>query len=92
MGVQFQIAGQNHYGWVRITLNSASPSSVTVHDFAYEDQAGVGIAAGDTGAASASIPTLSEWGLLNLAILLMTFGTIYLINPNFSLRKKRAEE
>lgn len=33
------------------------------------------------------IPTLSEWGLINLALLLLTFGTIYLIKPNFSLRE-----
>ena len=37
---------------------------------------------------TASIPTLSEWGLINLALLLLTFGTIYLINPSFSLRKR----
>ncbi len=47
-----------------------------------------------TGCASVSstdVPTLSEWGLINLAILLLTFGTIYLINPNFSLQKKRID-
>ena len=34
------------------------------------------------------VPTLSQWGLINLTLLLMTFGTIYIINPNFSLRKQ----
>ncbi|MFK7904896.1 MAG: hypothetical protein AB8B69_07220 [Chitinophagales bacterium] len=99
LGVQFQIAGQNHYGWVRVTLNSIG--SVTVHDFAYEDQPNTCIAAGATSgpaicpvtvSSAGNVPTLSEWGLLNLAILLMTFGTIYLIQPNFSLRKKRIKE
>ncbi|MGB0929472.1 MAG: IPTL-CTERM sorting domain-containing protein [Chitinophagales bacterium] len=33
-----------------------------------------------TFAPPASIPTLSEWGLLILALLLMTFGTLYLVN------------
>ncbi len=45
-----------------------------------------------SGSTSNDIPTLSEWGLIILALLLMTFGTIYLIQPNFSLRKKRIEE
>ncbi|MGB1243759.1 MAG: IPTL-CTERM sorting domain-containing protein, partial [Chitinophagales bacterium] len=30
----------------------------------------------------AGIPTLSEWGLLILALLLMTFGTLYLVQPS----------
>ncbi len=38
--------------------------------------------------APSSIPTLSEWGLIILALLLMTFGTLYLINSQFSLPKK----
>ncbi|MFK7905088.1 MAG: IPTL-CTERM sorting domain-containing protein [Chitinophagales bacterium] len=32
---------------------------------------------------SASIPTLSEWGLIILALLFMTAGTLYLVQPNF---------
>ncbi|MFK7905439.1 MAG: IPTL-CTERM sorting domain-containing protein, partial [Chitinophagales bacterium] len=31
----------------------------------------------------ASIPTLSEWGLIVLALLFMTLGTLYLVQPNF---------
>ncbi len=34
-------------------------------------------------ACPSDVPTLSEWGLINLAILLMTFGTVYLIRPSF---------
>lgn len=34
-------------------------------------------------AAPTSIPTLSEWGLIILALLLMTFGTLYLVQPNW---------
>ncbi len=29
------------------------------------------------------VPTLSEWGLLVLALLLMTLGTLYLLQPNY---------
>ncbi len=74
-------------------------SCVTILDYAYETCPGQPILAGHTtnGAtcgttAPAAIPTLSEWGLLNLALLLMTFGTIYLIQPNFSLRKAARRE
>ncbi|MGB0931150.1 MAG: IPTL-CTERM sorting domain-containing protein [Chitinophagales bacterium] len=31
---------------------------------------------------SGSIPTLSEWGLIVLALMLMTFGTLYLVHPS----------
>ncbi len=33
--------------------------------------------------APAGIPTLSEWGLLILALLFMTLGTLYLLQPKF---------
>ena len=29
------------------------------------------------------VPTLSQWGLIILALLLLTFGTIYLVQPSF---------
>lgn len=34
------------------------------------------------------VPTLSEWGLLILALLLMTFGTVYLMQPMYDGRNK----
>ncbi|MEZ4885307.1 MAG: hypothetical protein R3E32_11315 [Chitinophagales bacterium] len=106
IGVEFPIGGQDHYAWVRIKADFQvdmqagqdiySKACVTILDYAYNDTPGEKILAGEGATASppASIPTLSEWGLLNLALLLMTFGTIYLIQPNFSLRKvaRREEE
>ena len=35
------------------------------------------------GASPAAIPTMSEWGLIILALLLMTMGTLYLIQPQY---------
>ncbi len=32
------------------------------------------------------VPTLSEWGLIILALLLMTLGTLYLVQPNWRRR------
>ncbi|MFK7907330.1 MAG: IPTL-CTERM sorting domain-containing protein [Chitinophagales bacterium] len=40
----------------------------------------------DSTASPASIPTLSEWGLIILALLLMTAGTLYLLQPNWRAR------
>lgn len=34
------------------------------------------------------VPTLSEWGLIVLALLLMTLGTLYLLQPNFGGQKE----
>ena len=45
MGLEFEISGQIHYGWAQITSVYDSPT-VIIHDWAYETQPGVGIAAG----------------------------------------------
>ncbi|MEZ4887114.1 MAG: IPTL-CTERM sorting domain-containing protein [Chitinophagales bacterium] len=36
-----------------------------------------------TVAGGADVPTLSQWGLIVLALLLMTAGTLYLLQPKF---------
>jgi hypothetical protein len=48
IGVRFDIAGNIHYGWVRLDVNQ-SGSVWTVKDYAYETNPGVAILAGDTG-------------------------------------------
>jgi hypothetical protein len=49
-GVSFVLPDGVHYGWIRASVDS-NYGSVTIKDFAYEDVAGVGIAAGDMGGA-----------------------------------------
>lgn len=74
-------------GWMQIRVNPNS-NGMTIIDFAYEDS-GAAILAGDTGVGGVQslancevpandIPTLSEWGLITLALFLMTFGTLYI--------------
>jgi len=41
---------------------------------------------------SGSIPTLSEWGLIVLALMLMTLGTLHLIQPNLRNSLKQLSE
>lgn len=48
MGVQFQISGVTHYGWVRMDINAAATAFV-VKDYAYEATAGAPIDTGDDG-------------------------------------------
>lgn len=50
LGVSFELPDGTHYGWIRASVD-ADYGTVTIKDFAYEDVAGVGIAAGDTGGA-----------------------------------------
>ena len=45
IGLSFPIAGQTHFGWVRVDVDNAA-GTFLVKDWAYEDVAGVGIAAG----------------------------------------------
>tara|TARA_A100000171_G_scaffold52284_1_gene69924 strand:- start:10235 stop:11032 length:798 start_codon:yes stop_codon:yes gene_type:complete len=47
IGVEFDISGDTHYGWVRVDV--ADSSNFIVLDFAYESSAAIGIAAGDEG-------------------------------------------
>lgn len=49
IGVQFDINGSSHLGWIRININSAE--SWTIKDWAYEDQANTDIIAGGNGLA-----------------------------------------
>ena len=44
LGVSFEINGQTHYGWIR--MSDVSPVSFILHDWAYETQPGVPIKAG----------------------------------------------
>ena len=54
LGVSFYIDSDMHYGWVKMSENS---EILTIHDWAYETQAGVGINAG-------VVPEPSTVGLL----------------------------
>jgi len=52
LGLAFDISGSTHYGWAQLAVNisNSTPqsSSVTLIDYAYQDQAGIGINAGAT--------------------------------------------
>ena len=48
MGVKFKIAEEIHYGWVRLSVPIFC-KSFTVYDYAYEDEPGKAIRAGQTG-------------------------------------------
>lgn len=45
LGVEFDISGSTHYGWIR--LDVAANGNFTVKDFAYESSPGAGIKAGE---------------------------------------------
>ncbi len=49
IGIKFKISGEDHYGWIRASVHSTMYNMVvTVHDWAYEDEPGVSIKAGQT--------------------------------------------
>jgi hypothetical protein len=62
LGLRFKIAGQSHYGWMRLTVtdNATAPQrSIRVHSWAYESEAGRSILTG-------AIPEPASLGLLAL--------------------------
>jgi hypothetical protein len=67
LGVAFDISGSTHYGWAQLTVDAnfgfPSNASITLIDYAYESQAGVGIEAGATASA---VPEPSTLGLFAL--------------------------
>jgi hypothetical protein len=67
LGIRFKISGNDHYAWMRITVNPQSttpgtqPRSIIVHEWAFEDVAGTGIVAG-----AGVVPEPTSLGLLAL--------------------------
>ena len=47
LGVKFQIKGQTHYGWIRLTVETGA-FSATITAYAYETEANKAITAGET--------------------------------------------
>ena len=64
-GVQFNIAGQPHYAWLRLALSPLG-DSLTIVDWAYEDQANTPIAAGAVATPEPGSGALMGLGLLAL--------------------------
>jgi hypothetical protein len=46
VGVQFEIGGNTHYGWVEVEVPFRGVNGGTIRSFAYETQPGVPILAG----------------------------------------------
>ncbi len=59
IGVQFPIAGNTYYGWIRVNVTNTMPITVTVKDYAYENTPNTRIIAGDMGAAPITIPSIT---------------------------------
>ncbi len=63
IGFQFDVGGRIHYGWILVEVNEEG-DRLTIREFAWEDQPGKGIAAGDRGpVAVESITVMGEGGL-----------------------------
>ncbi|BBO86545.1 hypothetical protein DSCO28_71110 [Desulfosarcina ovata subsp. sediminis] len=50
IGIKFKISGSYHFGWIEASVNEAG-DELALHSWAYEDEAGKAIAAGDIGSA-----------------------------------------
>ena len=70
IGIQFDNAGQTHFGWVQVMV-APDVSMVTIVDWAWDDTPNTAIHAGSTSSGGAQVvPTLNEWGLMVLTGLL----------------------
>jgi hypothetical protein len=62
-GLAFDISGQTHYGWARLSVGTNPLLSATLHDWAYEEFPNTPIATGEGGIA---VPEPGALGLLAL--------------------------
>lgn len=46
LGVEFEISGNTHYGWIRMSMGALA-ESLTIHSYAYQDVAGASILTGE---------------------------------------------
>lgn len=103
LGVRFAIGGQTHYGWVRIRVeldtytangvgtNIGSVSRLTILDYAYHNLPNTPLRVGDReGLEEIAIPTMGQWGLIVLNLLLIIFG-VQVVQEKRALKlRKRA--
>jgi hypothetical protein len=61
LGVSFTVSSQQYLGWAELQLDNGTPSATLV-SYAYNDEAGQAIAAGDTGVPEPSSLTLFALG------------------------------
>lgn len=87
LGVRFNIGADTHFGWIRIEVEQhlvfeslhnqggelSAKSCITILDYAYQSTPDTAIAVGD---GAQAIPTLGQWGLIGLNLLLMIFGVV----------------
>ncbi len=80
IGVEFQISGNSHYGWVQVEM--VSTSSATIIDWAYENVANTQVLAGQTsGGATPPINAdvdVGFFGLSGFAVTLALFAAVML--------------
>lgn len=60
IGVQFDISGDTHYGWIRVNETLGVPTTLEIKDYAYQASADVPILTGDTVGSPIAINTLPE--------------------------------
>jgi MYXO-CTERM domain-containing protein len=66
VGLQFKNGANTHYGWARFTYDDLNTGFITIHEFAYENQPGQSILAGDTGSAAVPEPSRALLALAGL--------------------------
>ena len=86
LGLRFDIAGQWHYGWalLDVVATGGTGQTVTIKGWAYDDEAGASIVAGNTSSPISSVPEPAS--LLQLAMGAVGLAAI----PSIRRRQARA--
>lgn len=93
LGLIFMHEGEAHAGWIEISVDYSVPS-FQITGWAYEDIPMTLIAAGQTsgisfdcnpGLQDASVPTLSEWGIITLFLSIFATGAAFIARGRAAL-------
>ena len=83
LGVQFGISGNTHYGWLELetafTPGMPGLASVTINSWGYESSPDTGLLTAECDVVAAPIPTVGQWGLISLALMMLITGTLALM-------------
>lgn len=74
-GLRFELNGQTHYGWVQIEEGLSEQSVLA---WGYETTPNLAIAAGATFGGAASVPTVSNWAMIVIILLLAALAVAQL--------------
>jgi hypothetical protein len=92
LGLRFQIAGETHYGWARLTIINEAPLTATLTGYAYETVANTPIIAGKTSDTDEALLAPTSVSPFEPGTRPVTLGLLALGAPSLSIWRRSEPE